>query len=231
MLVTSWTCALPDGRTSEELAVQIDENRDARVLVLPALFDEANKLRRQAVEVMRRLDLAGIDSFLPDLPGMNESLVPLDSLSLTDWTAATDAAGQHCNATHVLTWRGGAILAPASLPGWQYAPVGGAKLLRSMLRARTISAREAGREETLAELQELGRTQGIELAGWQLSAAMFSALETAEPVSASRQVTIAQSDLGGTSLWLRAEPDENPEQADALAEIIARSLGKSEAEA
>lgn len=224
MLVTSWTCALPDGRTSEELAVQIDESRGARVLVLPALFDEANKLRRQTVEVMRRLDLAGIDTFLPDLPGMNESLVALDSLSLLDWTAAAVAAGRHCNATHVLTWRGGAILAPANLPGWQYAPVDGAKQLRAMLRARTISAREAGRAEKLADLQELGRTNGVELAGWQLSASMFSTLESAEPVSAPRQVEIAQSDLSGTGLWLRAEPDENPEQADRLADIIARSL-------
>lgn len=230
MLVTSWTCALPDGRTSEELAVQIDENRDSRLLVLPALFDEANKLRRQTVEVMRRLDQSGIDTLCPDLPGMNESMVALNTLSLADWAEAAAAAAAHFKATHILTWRGSALLAPADLPGWQYAPVGGAKLLRSMLRARTISSREAGREEKLADLQALGRAKGIDLAGWQLSAAMFSALEEAEPVSAPQQQTIPQPELSGTGLWLRAEPDESPEQAAVLAGIIARSLSPDEAE-
>lgn len=231
MLVTSWTCALPDRRTSEELAVQIDENRDARLLVLPALFDEANKLRRQTVEVMRRLDQSGIDTFCPDLPGMNESMVALNTLSLPDWAVAAAAAAAHFNATHVLTWRGGALLAPATLPGWHYAPVGGAKQLRSMLRARTISAREAGREEKLADLQALARAEGIELAGWQISAPMFSALEEAEPVSAPQQQVVPQQELGGTGLWLRAEPDESPEQANALAHIISRALGTNEADA
>ena len=43
------------------------------------MFDEANKLRHFTIELMRRLDTAGIDTFLPDLPGCNESLAPLEA--------------------------------------------------------------------------------------------------------------------------------------------------------
>lgn len=204
--------------------MQFDEGRTTRLLVLPALFDEANKLRHQTIEVMRRLDLSGVDSFLPDLPGMNESLVALDKIGFADWLAAARVAADHFKATHVLTWRGGALLAPDTLPGWQFAPQTGAKQLRSMLRARTISAREAGREEKLADLQSTGRKEGIELAGWYLTAALFSGLEQAEHSPSTDQATITQSEVGGTGLWLRAEPDEDAEQADALAAIIAIAL-------
>ena len=62
------------------------------MLILPALFDEANKLRHFTVEVMRRLDAAGIDSFLPDLPGCNESRAPLETQTLTGWREAAEAA-------------------------------------------------------------------------------------------------------------------------------------------
>lgn len=61
------------GASGEELAIAFDNARAHRVLVLPAWFDESSKLRHFSVEVMRRLDGSGIDSFLPDLPGCNES--------------------------------------------------------------------------------------------------------------------------------------------------------------
>ena len=216
---------MPQGGSSEELVVAFDKGRAHCILVIPALFDEANKLRRQTVEVMRRLDKAGVDCFLPDFPGMNESPVAQSDLTLEGWRKAAEAAAAQFKVTHVLCWRGGALLAPAHLPGWHYAPQSGAKQLRAMLRARTIAAREAGREEMLADLQELGRSQGIELAGWQLRAELFAALENAAPQLSDGQVEIAQSDVGGAGLWLRAEPDEDAAQADALAALIASSLG------
>lgn len=227
MQIASWTCPLPSGGSSEELVVAFDKGRTNRVLVIPALFDEANKLRRQTVEVMRRLDESGVDCFLPDMPGMNESLEPQGEQTLEGWREAAKAAAARFSATHVFSWRGGVLLAPDHLHGWRYAPQTGAKQLRSMLRARTISAREAGLEETLAELQELGRAEGIELAGWQLGAAMFAALEAAEPQSVDSQSEIAQADIGGAGLWLRAEPDEDSGQADAISAIIATALSAS----
>ncbi len=214
-----WPCPAPGGGTRDELALTFDHAREQRLLILPAWFDEANKLRRQTVEVMRRLDLSGIDCVLPDLPGCNESLAKLPEQTLEGWRAAAAAAAEHFKASHVLTLRAGALLAPADLPGWRYAPIAGRQVLRPMLRARTVASREAGRSERTEDLQALGRNEGIELAGWQIGKEMFGVLETAEPVT--DLVEIEQGALGGPGLWLRAEPDEDAEQADALAAMLA----------
>ncbi|MFC4255913.1 hypothetical protein ACFOWT_10860 [Croceibacterium xixiisoli] len=197
-----------------------DRGRVIRVLVLPALFEEANKLRHFTVATMRLLDQQGIDCFLPDLPGCNESLAPLQTQTLTGWQADVQRAITHFGASHVLALRGGAMIAPAGYPGWALAPIGGAALLRAMLRARVLASREAGREETRESLLETGRSAGLELGGWQLGPRMIHALESAQPLATLRR--IAQEDLGGGgALWLRAEPDHNPQQAAALATIIA----------
>lgn len=206
------------------MALVYDRGRASRLLVLPALFDEANKLRRQIVEVMHRLDLSGVDSFLPDLAGCNESTAPLETQTLENWRSAAQAAAAKFGASHVLAIRAGCLLAPPGLPGWRYAPTTGAKVLRSLLRARTIAAREAGRSETIEELSSNARTQGIELAGWTIGAAMFSSLEKAVANTDSQQAVIHQSDIGGGSLWLRAEPDDDPEQADMLAALVAMGM-------
>ena len=216
-MIAAWPA--PDG---EEYAVAFDRGRERRVLVLPALFDEANKLRHLTVEAMRRLDEAGIDTFLPDLPGCNESVAALEDQTLQGWREAAAAAAGHFEATHVLALRGGALCDPADLPVWRYAPATGASILRAMLRARVISSKEAGREESREAILEQGRATGLELAGYRLGAAMVRELEVAEPSGGAALANIAQSDLGGAGLWLRAEPDHDPAQAAALAAIVAR---------
>lgn len=220
----TWPCPLPGGGTADEDALVFDQAREIRLLVLPALFDEANKLRRQTVEVMHRLDLSGIDSFLPDFPGCNDSLQPLDKQTLADWQFAAEAAQMHFRATHCLTIRSGALLAPPDLPGWRYAPAGGSAVIRSMMRARTIAAKEAGHEETMAEIEATGRASGVSLAGWHIGAELFSALADSKTPDADGLVDISQGQVGGGALWLRAEPDEDPEQADALAAMVAIGL-------
>lgn len=227
-MIFTWNHPAPDGGPpSEELLVAFDRGRAARVLVCPAWFDEANKLRRFTIEVMRRLDAAGIDSLLPDLPGCNESLAPLANQTLGGWRAGMAAAGEALGATHVLTIRAGALVAPAVLPGWHYAAQTGPKLLRGMIRARTISAREAGIAETSEGLMAQGRESGLVLGGWPIGAAMFRELETAEPALGPGQSDIAQSMVGGPGLWLRAEPDEDAGQADRLAVIIVKNIVSS----
>ncbi len=211
----------PDG---DEYALACDRGRTLRLLVLPALFDEANKLRHFTVEVVRRLDLAGIDALLPDLPGCNESLAPPERQSLAGWRAAAQAAAQHFGATHVLALRGGALCEPGDLPTLRYAPTTGAALLRSLLRARVIASKEAGIEEDRETLLVQGRSEGLELAGYRLGAPMIRELESAEPAGGAALANIAQADLGGPGLWLRAEPDHDPAQAEALALLIARVL-------
>ncbi|MCR9180878.1 MAG: hypothetical protein NXH71_11725 [Erythrobacteraceae bacterium] len=219
----------PEGTTTEELLVAFDRGRTRRLLVCPAWFDEANKLRRFTVEVMRRLDNVGIDSFLPDLPGCNDSLAPAALQTLPGWRAGMEAAAHKFGATNVLAIRAGALLAPAHLPGWHYAAQSGPKLLRGMIRARTIAARDAGLEEQADTLMALGRSEGLVLGGWQLGAAMIRDLETAEPVRAQGHSDIAQSQVGGPGMWLRAEPDEDAKQADALAAIISDDLSGTSA--
>ena len=210
---------------TEELLVAFDRSRAVRVLVCPAWFDEANKLRRFTVEVMRRLDAAGIDSLLPDLPGCNESLVPLEAQTLARWRASMAAVADLLGATHVLAIRAGALVAPHSLPGWHYAAQSGPKLLRGMIRARTIAAREAGNAESSETLAATGRKAGLVLGGWSIGATMFRELEAAQPVLTTTQSEIAQTAIGGAGLWLRAEPDHDADQADQLAAIIIESLG------
>ncbi len=207
------------------MLVAFDRDRSQRILVLPGWFDEANKLRRFTIEVMRRLDSAGIDSLLPDLAGCNESLSPLSEQTLEGWCTQAQAAAERLGANHVLAIRAGALIAPPGLPGWHYAAQSGPKLLRAMLRARTIAAREAGRFESAEGLITQGKAEGLLLGGWHLGAGLITALESAEPALGAGQEAIGQTDLGGPGLWLRAEPDEHAAQADAFAAIIAQSIG------
>ncbi len=224
-MIASWHAPLPGGGTSEELLVSLDRARARRVLVCPAWFDEANKLRRFTMATMRALDKAGIDSFLPDLPGCNESLAPLEAQTLEGWRAAVVKAARAVCATEVLTIRAGALLIPAGLPSWRYAPLSGAKLLRGLIRARTITAREAGLAETSEALMAEGRERGLVLGGWMLGAEMLRALEEAEIAGGEAAREISTSDLGGAGLWLRAEPGEDAGQSARLAAIIAGEDG------
>lgn len=220
----TWRAPLRNGKRAEEIVLRFEQSRDRRLLVLPPLFDEHNKTRLQCVETMRKLDAIGIDSFLPDLPGCNESLVPLDSQSLTSWREAAGEAFSHFRCSHMLAIRGGVLLAPRQTPAFFYAPAQGRPLLRAMLRARTIAAREAGREEKAEVLLAQGREEGLELAGWQLGAEMIRELEAAEPAIGPETRIIEQVELGGSPLWLRAEPADDPRQADALARLVATGM-------
>jgi hypothetical protein len=220
-----WPCPAADGETRSEAALVFNRARDTRLLVIPPLFEEANKLRRQIVEIMRRLDDAGIDSVLPDLPGCNESRALLAQQTLEGWRAGAAAAAEHFGATHVLSVRGGALLRPAGLPGWDYAPQDGPKILRAMVRARIISTKEASAPETREEIEATGRSEGVQLAGWSIGPALFAALESAEvPARGDGVSLIDHETLGGRPLWLRAEPDFDAAQADALAATISVAM-------
>lgn len=221
MTPLAWPCPLPGGGSTQEYALAFDRGRPWRLLIVPALFDEANRLRRLTVEVMRRLDSAGIDCFLPDLPGCNESLQPLEAQTPESWIAAMEDAAALFGATHVLGLRGGAMLTPGRLPTWHYAPVGGASILRQMLRARIVASREAGLAETQEGLLETGLKGGITLSGHRLGAEFLRQFQSLKPFAAPVLHEIGQDMPGGSGLWLRAEPDENREQADALAAILA----------
>ena len=215
---------MPGGAISQEYALTFDRGQRRRLLIVPALFDEANRLRRLTVEVMRRLDGAKIDCFLPDLPGCNESQQPLSVQSPEDWRDAIGSAARHFGATHALGIRGGAMLTPEALPCWHYAPTKGSSILRQMIRARIVASREAGINETQQGLLEKALADGIELSGHRLSAEFVEQFQALAPHKGSACQEIDQDMVGGSGLWLRAEPDENREQADTLAAILAIGL-------
>ena len=112
---------------------------------------------------------------------------------------------------------------PNVLPGWVVDPVSGSTLLRQLLRARLIAAREAGRHEDSANLLELARSDGIELAGYDCSPALIAGLDSARPLDEGQR-EIRLGELGGAPLWLRAEPGDDPAQAERLATLIAAEI-------
>lgn len=221
-MILEWPCPAPDRATAVEYAFGCHEGRAACLLIVPALFEEANRTRRMLVQTIRELDRSGIDAVLPDLPGCNESLADFQAQSIDGWRRAMQAAAGHFGATHVLAVRGGALLAPAGLPGWALEPAKGAGLLRQLLRARVIAAREAGREERLDDLLTQGRANGLELAGYRIGPALISGLESALPGDALATMTL--QDIGGAGLWLRSEPGEDSAQSAALASRIASEI-------
>ncbi|TMM50031.1 hypothetical protein [Qipengyuania marisflavi] len=223
-MYSAWPCPRVTGGTVEEMMLGFDQARELRLLVIAPLFDEANKFRRQTLEIMRRLDAEGIDSFLPDLPGCNESSTPLTEQSLATWRSAAMAAAKHIRATHCFAIRSGCWLAPPAVPGWLYAPAKPKQVLRGMVRARTLAAREAGREETAETLMAEARIAGIELSGWQLGHKLVRELEAGEFAPAETHILIEQAVISGAPLWLRAEPDEDAAQADALAGVVANGM-------
>ena len=226
MTPLAWPCAVPGGSGEEFALVAGPVDAAARVLIVPALFEEANRTRRMLVETMRALAARGVASVLADLPGCNESVAPLDTQDLTGWRVAMAAAAAHFSASHALSLRGGALVAPENLPGWRFEPILGAQVLRPMLRARTVSAREDGRAETMDALLAEGREAGIELAGYRLGAAMVRDLENAARADDAAQELVKLADLGGAALWLRSEPGEDAALSAALAARIVADLAR-----
>ena len=224
MRTLAWPCPAPGGSGEEFAAVAGPDDAPARVLIVPALFDEANKTRRLLAQTMWLLAERGVAGVLPDLPGCGESLAPLELQDLDSWRAAVRTCAQHFGAGHFLAIRGGAILLPRGTKGWSFEPVAGVAQLRTMVRARTIAAREEGRKESSAALLEAGRVRGLELAGYRLGAGMIAALEQTTLPKRSKRPVLTLAELGGEPLWRRSEPGEDPALAAALAERIAADV-------
>lgn len=172
------------------------------------------------VQAMRGLVERGTGSFLVDLPGCNESLTALEKQSLSTWREAVGAATEQLGATHIASLRGGALVdnGVANLPHWRLAPAKGSSLLKTMIRTRIAGDKEAGKSTSEAGLMEAAKTGPIGLAGNMLGPAMVAELESAEPVDVA-QLTVRTlgQDIAGSTLWLRAEPQDDPVMSAAIA--------------
>ena len=202
-------------------------SNDPRVLIVPPLFDEANRMRRTLVLMMRALNDRGVATLLPDLPGQNESLVPTGEVDLVRWRAAlADLVTAEPGPVMIASVRGGALIdGCADAAGWwRLASVTGASLLRTMLRARVASDREAGVTSSIDGLIAEAGHAPLLLAGNLLSPAMVAQLQDAAPAATDPLCTVAlgsgPADVAGTPLWLRAEPGEDAVMAAAMAASI-----------
>lgn len=202
-------------------------------LVLP-LFEEANRTRAFGVAMLRALAEQGIASVLPDLPGMGESSKQLEDIGISDWPEALSAAiGDN---THVAAMRGGCLIAGnvSARSHWYFAPQIGEALVRELVRARQVAAREAGETFDSAEIDRDGPP--LEFAGNRLPRPLLRALAASEPDMAwpcrivRLEGDLASADLHivGRPLWRRAEPDNDPALARTLAADLADWIRRCE---
>jgi hypothetical protein len=220
----------------KELCLALDAPSGRNVMLVPPLFDEMNRMRKMLVDVMRALQTVDISSFLPDLPGCNESPVPLAQVTLTDWQHAVQACAQQHRISHIASFRAG-VLTVAAMPDaghWMLSPVKGAAILRTMMRTRIAADRETGLNTSLSGLAEQAKAEPIELAGNIIGPALFSQLNDAKPPTPKHQrIARLASDnkpadvqIDGSALWLRAEPGDDPAMSCAIAKDIAAWVGQ-----
>ncbi|MFC4292767.1 hypothetical protein ACFOWX_10115 [Sphingorhabdus arenilitoris] len=201
-----------------------DQDAARRILIIPPLFDEMNRMRRVIVSAMRRLGNDDLQVFLPDLPGCNESQADLSNQDLSTWRRAMLSAAEQLAITHIASLRGGCLIDDGAqdLPHWRLSPAKGASLLKTMIRARIAGDKEAGIVTSAEQLLAAARGAPIELAGHRFGAAMLQSLEAAE---ARALPHLALCNLGGggvtgSALWLRAEPQDDPQMAESLAQNL-----------
>lgn len=204
----------------DEYVLSFGAELSRQILIVPPLFDEMNRCRRMLVQAMRWLAERGTGSFLVDLPGCNESLTSLEKQSLSTWREAVGAAATQFGATHIASLRGGALVddGAVNLPHWRLAPAKGSSLLKTMIRTRIAGDKEAGKATSEAALIEAAKAGPIELAGNMLSTAMVAELASTEPAEVAQlTLRILGQDVPGSTLWLRAEPQDDPAMSTAIA--------------
>lgn len=197
-------------RQGEKLAVQ--------VLILPALFDEANRMRRFTVQLMHSLADAGIGTLLPDLPGTGESETEIARVSSHHWIEAIRAVAEllPSGPRRTVAIRGGALLDYYARghasdkvlhAAWRLSPESGKRILRDLHRTRLAGSREAG--------------------GYAIGPDLHAFLDTAEPRDLGARTMRLSSDplpayvrIDAAPLWRRAEPGEDPDMVARVADDI-----------
>ncbi len=220
----------------KELCLSLAAPSARRVLLVPPLFDEMNRMRKMMVDVMRSLHALEISSFLPDLPGTNESLIALERVTLSDWQKAIEACAQQHQISHIASFRGGSLTIAnmKAADHWILSPVKGATILRTMMRTKVAADREAGLNTGLADLTAQAKAGPLELAGNIIGSELFSQINAADiPGLKNQRVVRLESDnkpcdaqIAGSALWLRAEPEDDLTMSSAIAQDIAGWIGQ-----
>lgn len=195
-------------RGGREAMLKMGPDKVPAVLVLPPLFEEANRTRRILVEVMRGLAERGVATVLPDLPGTGDSVVQNVEARFEHWQAAlADLAEALPRPLASVAVRGGTLIDGVADHRWRLAPVTGRSLLRDLIRATALTGDV--KASALEVEASLGPTR---LGGSILHPDLFKALEAAAPVGDGHVAELAGAP------WRRAEPGDD---ADLVAAMVA----------
>ena len=182
------------------------------VAALP-LFEEGNRTRAAAVDVLRRLAGLGVAGALPDLPGTGESLVATGDATLAMWREAFAAACASLGGpVHVMGWRGGALVDGAAevASRWYLAPLSGDGVRRELERLR----RSGGAADYGGNVISPAMLDGLAGAEPGTSGALRVVRLESDPKAADRKVT-------GAPLWRAAEPGTDAALQTVVADDVA----------
>lgn len=205
---------------SDEPLIARGPDRGRRVLIVPPLFEEANRCRALIAAMQRMLAADEIGSVLIDLPGTGDSERALDKIELQDWTTAVADAVRAIEPDVIIaSVRGGALLdgEAQALARWRLSPVAGAALIRDLDRAQQVAAKRDG-----------AQANGTR-AGYPITAELAAALAAAKPgdrtplrtVRLESEAADADARVAGPPLWRRPEPEQDLALARALADDLA----------
>lgn len=203
-------------------------------MVIAALppFEEANRTRALLVRTLLQLTVHDIAVMLPDLPGTGESLVATSDARLADWQAAYAAAADHARhdhpQVHSVAIRAGALIDTRAdvSSRWRLSPQDGPSLHRDLGRIVKAAAWE---ERTTIDWDAVAQPgPAVEIAGNAIARALLAELESARIDASGPLRTVrltgdtapADAHVDGPPLWRRAEPDQDLDLADRLADDI-----------
>lgn len=190
--------------------LRTDHKCDHWVFILLPIFDEANRLRRTAVEMMRHLAMMGVGSGLPDLPSQGENDFYVHDL---DWKYLSECAAQLAASAcpdgaqlHVASFRNAALFDHQikAQSHWRLSPQNLPDLRRSMCH----------------------NTQDNHIFGDHFLQSMED--KTCPHRQRLRSVFLASEGVAGAPcvtgppIWLWAEPGDAPQLTTALAEDLHR---------
>lgn len=221
------------------LALTHDQQRDKKLLILPPLLHENHLMRHMLVDMMGALDKAGIDSFLPDIPAMNESFFPQEQCDFGLWTDAMSHFAENVvigennggkTALLVLHFRLSAMIKPALPHATHMAifPELGQKYLRHMMRTLALQEKRKKSDDWRDNIM----ANGIEYQGFFHSPALLQQLHNHDDGGDyfQRIITLSghkqsghqdnENIITGQPLWRRTEAGYDEEQIIQLTDMV-----------
>lgn len=262
--------AFLDGPAGRIFTLRFPEHGRSRApaaLLVPPFAEDMNRARRFLAATGRALAAQGRTALLPDLHGTGDSAGAFADASWAAWQAEIDLlAGRLAEETggpvRLIGLRTGALLAAGTARRCRPAVAGvtlvqpvadGGRFLDQLLRVRIAAAMALGRRESRADLRAAwDGGEGVEIAGYHLSAALARAISACRlselPPPADLPVAwldvrppdsgaplpalpagwtgeaVARSEVAAPPVWQLAEPGPAPSLVDAVCRTLAHPL-------